>query len=210
MDTAVMNKPFLTAPRKILLLKSLIHVVALWVVADLYYKAVYDLLGSDPVKQVIHSTGMGALNLLLLTLAASPLAKQFKAGWLMRTRRLLGLYCFFYASLHLTSFAAFELQFDFSLLLSEIIKRPYITVGMVAFSLLLALAITSPDAVKRKLGKSWQKLHNWIYLIAILVPVHFYWSIKSDITEPVIYRAMVFGLLWFRRGKFNRSVNKNS
>lgn len=201
MDTAVMSKPFLTVPRKILLFKSVIHLASLWVVIELYYKAVYDLLGTDPVKEVIHATGMGSLNLLLLSLLVSPVAKRFKAGWLMRTRRLLGLYCFFYAFLHLASFIAFELQFDFSLLLAEIIDRPYITVGMVAFVVLMALAITSPDSLKRKMGRAWQKLHNWVYLAAVLVPVHFYWSVKSDITEPAIYVFMACILLWFRRKK---------
>ena len=190
------------AERKVFLLKAVIHLVSLWVVITLYWQAINDTLGGDPVKEVIHTTGMGALNLLLLSLLVSPLAKRLKAGWLMRVRRLLGLYCFFYALLHLTSYAAFELQFDFSLLASEIIDRPYITVGMVAFTVLLALAITSPNALKRKLGRSWQKLHNWVYLVAILVPVHFWWSVKSDISEPLVYFTAAGLLLFWRRSKF--------
>lgn len=201
MATTALSKPLLQAKHKLLLLKTLIHVIALWVVAELYYLAITDQLSADPVKEVIHSTGMGGLNLLLLTLLVSPLAKKLKAGWLMQTRRLLGLYAFFYALLHLLSYIFFELQFDFSLLIAEIIERPYITVGMVAFTLLLALTLTSPNVIKRKMGRTWQKLHNYVYLVIILVPVHFYWSVKSDITEPVIYFLMVFGLLWLRRHK---------
>lgn len=208
MNLQATKRSWFTMTHKTLLLKGFIHLSALWVVVDLYYKAINDLLGSDPVKEVIHSTGLGGLNLLLLTLLVSPLAKKFKLGWLIRTRRLLGLYAFFYACLHLTSYAAFELQWDFSLLISEIIKRPYITVGMVVICLLSILAATSPEYCKRKLGKRWQKLHNLNYVIILLVPTHFYWSVKSDVTEPVIYFVMTFVLLWFRRDKLKRYFKK--
>lgn len=190
--------------KKIWLLKAFIHLSALSIVALLYYRAIADQLGSDPVKEVIHFTGIGGLNLLLLTLLVSPLAKKFKLGWLLRVRRLLGLYAFFYACLHISSYAAFELQWDFSLLGSEIIKRPYITVGMLAFTLLLLLAVTSPQYCKRRLGQRWQKLHNLTYLIILLVPVHFYWSVKSDVVEPWVYFLLVFLLLGVRRGLFRR------
>ncbi len=210
MTTDLMKKPLLTMSRKILLFKAFVHISALWIVIDLYYKAINDLLGSDPVKEVIHSTGIGGLNLLLITLAVSPLAKKFKLSWLMRSRRLLGLYAFLYACLHLVSYAAFELQWDLSLLTSEIIKRPYITVGMVVFSLLLMLAVTSPDYCKRKLGKRWQKLHNYNYLIILLVPTHFYWSVKSDVLEPLIYFFMAFVMLYFRRDKIKQMLRKTN
>jgi sulfoxide reductase heme-binding subunit YedZ len=204
MTTTMKSTPWLNTARKIGLLKALIHLSALWLAGQLYYQAVNDSLGGDPVKAVIHFTGLGGLTLLLLTLLVSPLAKYYKSGWLLRVRRLLGLYAFFYACLHLTSYAAFELQWDFALLLSEIIKRPYITVGMAAFSLLLILAATSPECCKRRLGKRWQSLHNLNYLIVILVPVHFYWSVKSDIGEPLLYFFMIGVLLWFRRDKLQR------
>jgi sulfoxide reductase heme-binding subunit YedZ len=198
----------MSAAKKILLLKAVIHIIALMLVSVLYYDAINDQLGSDPVKEVIHYTGMGGLNLLMLTLMVSPLAKKFKMGWLMQTRRLLGLYAFFYACLHLASFAAFELQWDWSLLASEIIERPYITVGMMVFSLLLMLAVTSPNYCKRKLGKKWQKLHNYNYLIILLVPTHFYWSVKSDVSEPVVYFLIAFALLYIRRDKLGKLLQR--
>jgi len=186
---------------KTLLLKIVIHLAALLPIINLYNNAFTDQLGADPVKAVIHYTGIGAFNLLLITLLVSPLAKWLKQGFLMNTRRLLGLYAFTYALLHLVNFIVFDLQFDFSLLFSEIIKRPYITIGMVAFVLLTLLAITSLSSLKRKLGKRWQKIHNLNYLILLLVGVHFYWSVKSELSEPILYFAMSFILLALRKQK---------
>lgn len=187
--------------QKILLLKVIIHFSALLPIIVLYYQALNDQLSADPVKAVIHFTGIGAFNLLLITLLISPLAKYLKQGFLMRVRRLLGLYVFFYALLHVINFIAFDLQFDLTLLLSEIIKRPYITVGMTAFVLLTMLAVTSLNSLKRKLGRTWQKLHNSIYLVVILVAIHFYWSVKSELIEPSIYIVLTLLLLTFRRYK---------
>ena len=193
---------------KILLTKTLIHSISLWVLARLFYLGAQDLLGADPVKAVIHSTGIGSYNLILLTLLISPLAKKLKAGWLMQVRRLTGIYTFVYALLHLLSYTAFELQFDISLLISEIIKRPYITVGMVAFTLLILLTITSLKYYQRKLGKKWQALHNWVYVITLLIGIHFYWSVKSDISEPVIYFTITALLLWARKDKIKQWLRR--
>lgn len=165
----------------------------------LYYGAFNDVIGADPVERVIHFTGIGAFNLLIITLLVSPTAKKFKWANIMKSRRLLGVYTFVYALFHLLNFIFFELQFDFALLLSEIIKRPYITVGMAAFLVMFALTLTSLNNIKRRMGKSWQKLHNAIYLMAVLIGIHFYWSVKSEIIEPSIYLVVVFALLSLRR-----------
>ncbi len=194
----------LTQKTKILLLKVVIHLAALLPIINLYVNAFNDQLGADPVEAVIHYTGIGAFNLLLITLCVSPLAKLLKQGYFINVRRLLGLYAFAYALLHLINFIAFDLQFNFSLLLSEIIKRPYITIGMLAFVLLTLLAITSINKLKRKMGKNWQKLHNLNYFILLLVAVHFYWSVKSDISEPLLYFLMSFILLAWRYKKIKR------
>ncbi|MDN4502862.1 protein-methionine-sulfoxide reductase heme-binding subunit MsrQ [Alteromonadaceae bacterium BrNp21-10] len=188
------------------MLKVIIHLCALWPLVWLYTQAFNDGLGADPVKYVIHFTGIGALNILLITLCISPIAKYFRQGYLLNVRRLLGLYVFFYACLHLTNFIVFDLQFDWPLLWGEIIERPYITVGMAALLLLLALSVTSPMAIRKRMGANWQKLHNWIYLVVLLVCTHFIWSVKSDITEPLIYFAMAFVLLWFRKDKAWRFI----
>ena len=183
-------------------LKIIIHLGALLPVINLYRNAFNDKLGADPVIAVIHFTGIGAFNLLLLTLLVSPLAKLLKQGFLLNVRRLLGLYVFTYALLHLFNFIAFDLQFDLSLFVSEVIKRPYITIGMVALGLLTSLAITSLPSLKKRLGRRWQKLHNTSYLILILVGIHFYWSVKSEVSEPLFYFLMSFILLVFRGKKF--------
>ena len=145
--------------------------------------------------------------MLLITLTVTPLAKITKQGYLLQTRRVLGLYAFTYALFHLINFLSFEVQFDGALFISEVIKRPYITVGMAAFLLLTALAVTSVNKLKRKMGKSWQRLHNASYLIVLLVVVHFYWSVKSELTSPLFYFAMALVLLLFRYKKLKGLIS---
>jgi len=191
---------------KVFLLKVLIHAGALLPLMNLYFLAFNDEIGADPVETVIHFTGIGALNLLLLTLSVTPIAKIIKQGYLLKTRRVLGLYAYTYALFHLFNFLAFEVQFDGSLFISEVIKRPYITVGMIAFFLLTALAITSINKLKRKMGKSWQSLHNFNYLIVLLATIHFYWSVKSELTSPLFYFVVAIALLLFRYKKIKRLI----
>ena len=197
-------KALLTVKNKTLWLKIFIHCAALLPLLNAYYLALNDKFGADPVEAIIHFTGIGAFNLLLITLVVSPLAKRFKQGFVLNVRRLLGLYAFVYAVMHLLNFLAFEVQFDFKLFVNEIFQRPYITVGMFAFTILGALAITSVNRYKRRMGKSWQTLHNFIYLVVILVSIHFYWSVKSEIVEPSIYIIISCFLLSLRRKKFSR------
>ena len=192
---------------KVFFLKVLIHLGALIPLINLYYLAFYNELGADPVEAVIHFTGIGGLNLLLLTLTVTPIAKLARQGFLLQTRRLLGLYAYTYAIFHLVNFIAFEIQFDMTLFIGEVVERPYITIGMLAFVLLTALAVTSIDKVKRKMGKSWQRLHNVSYLIIILVTVHFYWSVKSDLTSPLFYFALAIMLLLFRYAKIKKIIS---
>jgi methionine sulfoxide reductase heme-binding subunit len=202
-----MQLPFRLKPVHITILKVLIH---FWALAELVFKVVLatqDQLGADPVKAIIHFTGIGAFNLLLLSLLVSPLAKLLKQGLLVRVRRLLGLYAFFYALLHFSSYLLFELQLEWGTLLTEIAKRPYMTVGFSALLILAALAATSTQKIQRKMGSSWQKLHNWIYLAGLLVALHFIWSVKSDLIEPLIYWIMLLFLLYFRKDKLSRKYN---
>lgn len=189
---------------RVLLLKIAIHLLSFLPLLALYILAFDDQLGADPVKEVIHFTGIGAFNLLLISLLLTPLARKYRQGYLLQTRRLLGLYSFTYALMHLLSFLAFEVQFDFTLFLDEIIERPYITVGMMALLILCSLAVTSITALKRKMGKSWQRLHNWVYGASLLIALHFLWSVKSDIIEPGIYIVITVFLLSLRRDKFKR------
>jgi sulfoxide reductase heme-binding subunit YedZ len=185
-------------------LKAIIHLSAIIPIFVIYWQAFSDDLGADPVEEILHFTGIGAFNLLLLSLLVSPLAKTLRQGILVNVRRLLGLYAFFYAFCHFTSYVVFELQLEWGLLLSEIIKRPYITVGFVALLVLTSLTVTSTKAVQRKLGSKWQKLHNWVYLASILIALHYIWSVKSDLVQPIIYWLLLITLLTFRREKLLR------
>jgi len=180
-------------------LKAYIHVLALMPLVYLGVAINADALGGDPVQAVIHFLGKGAMNLLIATLLISPLAKRYREGLLISTRRLVGLYCFFYACLHFLAFAWLDLGWDLSLLLHELIKRPYIWVGMLAFIILLLLALTSPNWIRRKMQRNWQKLHNFIYLAAVLIPIHYYWSVKSGWIEPFIYALVILFALSKRR-----------
>jgi len=194
---------------KVIFFKLFIHIAALLPLVNAYYLALTDQLGADPVESIIHFTGIGAFNLLLLGLAITPVSKHFKLSMLLKVRRLVGLYSFTYALCHLLNFLVFEIQFDWSLFLNEIIDRPYITVGMVGLLILLALAITSIPSLKKRMGKNWQKLHNWVYFAVLLAGIHFYWSVKSEIIEPGIYLFITFMLLALRFKKFKKKIKKD-
>ena len=189
---------------RVMLLKIAIHLLAFLPLFFLYFLAFTEQLGADPVEEVIHFTGMGAFNLLLISLLVTPVAKKYRQGYLLQIRRLLGLYSFTYAMFHLLNFLAFEVQFDLMLFFDEIIDRPYITVGMAALIILFSLAITSITALRRKMGTKWQKLHNGVYLAVLLIALHFFWSVKSDIVEPMIYFIMAVLLLILRKDKIKR------
>lgn len=187
--------------RHLFWLKGIFHLIGLCPIVYLVLKVLSDNAGGDPVQYIIHFTGTGALNALAATLLISPLAKKFKLGLLLQTRRLVGLYVFTYASLHVLAFFSLDLLFAWSLFFEEVLKRPYILVGATAYILLFALAITSFNTIRKKMGKRWQRLHNFIYLIAVLVPVHFYWSVKSEIIEPSLYLLFFSVLLGVRLKK---------
>lgn len=162
-------------------------------------------LGADPASHLIHSCGITALRLLLITLAITPL--RMLTGWnnLIRLRRMLGLFAFFYVLLHFTAFAWFDLDLDLARVGEEIVKRPYITIGMLALLLLIPLAVTSTNGMMRRLGRRWVRLHQLVYVIAGLGLWHFWWQVKQDIREPLLYVAIFAVLMAFRlKGKFGR------
>ncbi|MFC6635699.1 protein-methionine-sulfoxide reductase heme-binding subunit MsrQ [Microbulbifer taiwanensis] len=159
------------------------------------------LLGGDPVKELIHFLGLGALRLLMLTLLISPLASGLSFGQLNRLRRPLGLWCFAWASLHFFTWLALELGFDWSLIGSELVERTYILVGFSAWLLLLALAVTSIPGLMKLMGRNWKTLHGFVYPILLLACWHFWWSLKSGWVEPAIYLGGALLLLMSRRRK---------
>ncbi|MEC6797187.1 protein-methionine-sulfoxide reductase heme-binding subunit MsrQ [Photobacterium sp. S4TG1] len=197
-------------PSRILMLKVIIHMVTLFFVALLIYNTFNGGFGADPIKGIEHFTGKAALNTLILTLLLSPLAKYYKQGGLIRLRRLLGVYSFFWAALHLSAYLALDLNFDWSLLGSEIIERPYLAIGAISWIILLLLTLTSTQSMQRRLGKHWQQLHNWVYLALILSPIHYYWSVKSGLIEPSIYLFICALLLYCRKQKILKWFTKDN
>ncbi len=160
--------------------------------------ALSDGLGANPVEEITHVTGEWALRFLVLSLTVTPLRRL--TGWRMLTleRRTLGLFAFLYAALHLTTYVTLDLEFDWASLGEDIRKRPYITVGFSTFCLLLTLASTSTRAAARRLGSRWKQLHRLVYLAGIGAVVHFFWLVKADTREPLIYAAIVAMLLSVR------------
>jgi sulfoxide reductase heme-binding subunit YedZ len=155
-------------------------------------------LGADPVKKLEHECGKTALNLLLLTLAVSPVRELAGLPQLLRLRRMLGLFAFFYVVLHFTIYLTLDLELNWRLLGGDIAKRPYITIGFTALLLMTPLALTSTNRMMRRLGRRWHTLHRLVYVIAILGVWHFYWQVKRDVREPLIYAGVLTLLLGYR------------
>ncbi len=155
-------------------------------------------LGANPIEELIHRLGKWGLNFLLITLTVTPLRKLTGLNWLVRFRRMLGLFAFFYILMHFLTYAGLDQRFEISVIVEDIVERPYITLGISALLLLLPLAVTSTNGMMRRLGRRWQKLHRLVYLIAGLGVWHFYWQVKEDILEPSIYICILTVLLGYR------------
>lgn len=152
-------------------------------------------LGANPIEFITRSTGTWTLVGLLLTLSVTPLRRLTGRPRLVRYRRMLGLFAFFYASLHFVTYLWLDQFFDPAAIVRDIVKRPFITVGFAAFLLLIPLAATSTNAMMRRLGRNWQRLHRLVYPIALLGVLHYLWLVKKDLTEPLIYGAVLLVLL---------------
>jgi sulfoxide reductase heme-binding subunit YedZ len=172
--------------------KPLIWVLCLAPLAYLIWLASKNDLGANPIERVEHFTGDWALRLIIATLAISPSRKLLRLPDLIRFRRLIGLFAFFYACLHFSAYVGLDQFFDFPAIWADIAKRPYITAGFTGFVLMIPLAVTSTAGWIRRLGgKGWQKLHRLIYITAIAGVIHYYWLVKSDIRLPVFYGFLV-------------------
>lgn len=155
-------------------------------------------LGANPIEEITHRTGEWTLRFLLLTLAITPARLAFNAPRLLAFRRMLGLFAFFYASLHLTTYVWLDQFFDVHAMADDIFERPFITLGFAAYVILIPLAATSTGAMMRRLGRRWQQLHRLVYLAAILAVLHFWWLVKADVREPAIYAGVLTFLLGVR------------
>ena len=185
--------------------KAALFTLCLAPLARLVFFAFTDRLGANPIEFVLRSLGTWTLTLLLVTLSITPLRRL--TGWnsLIRVRRMLGLFAFFYVCLHFLTYAGVDQSFDLNAIVADVIKRPYITVGFTCFVLLIPLAVTSTNAMQRRLGgKRWQQLHRLVYFIAVGGVVHYLWLVKKDLTQPLLYGlalAVLLGVrfVWRRR-----------
>ena len=186
-------------PQQIKWIKAAVFALSLIPLALLLWKGWRHQLGANPIEYITRSTGWWTLTFLLITLTVTPLRRVAGWNWLLRLRRMLGLYAFFYACLHFTTYIWLDQFFDLASIGKDVVKRPFITVGFTAFVLLLPLAATSTNAMVKRLGaKRWQRLHRLIYAIAICGVLHFWWLVKKDIREPLAFAALVAVLLGAR------------
>jgi sulfoxide reductase heme-binding subunit YedZ len=194
------KRPASALDKRMRWLKPLIFLAGLYPLARLVFFGFTDGLTANPVQFITYSTGTWALVFICVTLAVTPLRRLTGANWLIRLRRMIGLFAFFYALLHFVTYIWFDQWFNVASMFHDVLKRPFITVGFGAFVLLLLLAVTSPQAMVRRLGRKWQYLHRGIYLAAGLAVLHFWWmkAGKNDLDEPKIYLAVVAVLLAFR------------
>ena len=188
------------------LVKPSIFFMALIPFIWLLLKVFQNDLGPDPAQALSIETGEWALRFLLLTLAITPFRQIFRVAEIARLRRMVGLFAFFYASIHFLSWMAFILGFRWLAIAEELVERPYITVGFMAYVILFLLGVTSTNSMVRRLGKNWKRLHKFVYAASILAIVHLLWILRTDVTEAVIYGvllAILLGYRIFRKLKFN-------
>jgi sulfoxide reductase heme-binding subunit YedZ len=178
--------------------KPWLFAVCLLPLARLVVLGVGSGLGANPIEFITHSTGTWTLVGLLATLSVTPLRQLTGRADLIRYRRMLGLFAFFYACLHFTTYIWLDQFFDLSGIAKDIVKRPFITLGFAAFVLLIPLAATSTHAMMRRLGRRWQQLHRLVYPIALLGVIHYLWLVKKDLTQPLIFGAVLVLLLAMR------------
>jgi sulfoxide reductase heme-binding subunit YedZ len=163
-------------------------------------------LGANPVEEIQDRFGYWALRFILITLAVTPLRRLLGWNWLSRFRRMLGLFTFFYAFMHFLAWFVLDRELRLADIIEDITERPFITLGFTAVVLLAALAITSFTAIRRRMGRNWQTLHNAVYAVGLLGVWHYWWQVKKDITEPLIYAAILAVLLgarltWYAKRK---------
>jgi sulfoxide reductase heme-binding subunit YedZ len=179
--------------------KVIVFLLCLVPAAMLVWRYLHDGLGANPIEFITHTTGDWTIRFLVITLAITPLRKLLRVPQLIRYRRMLGLFAFFYVSLHFSTWLVLDHYFNFHEMIGDVAKRRFITAGFTGFVLLIPLAVTSTAGWIRRLGgKRWQRLHQLIYITAIAGVIHYYWLVKSDHRKPLMYGAMVAALLGYR------------
>ena len=181
-------------------IKIIVFILACVPICVMVFSALHNTLGPDPAEALAQQTGEWSWRFLLLTLLITPLRKLSSSLEWLQYRRMLGMFAFFYAVLHLLVYLVFLLGLQWQNFYNEALERPYISVGLLAFILMLPLAVTSTQGWKKTLGIKWKKLHQLIYVVVIAVLIHLWWQVRSDYSEAIFYTAVVFGL-FVSRGK---------
>jgi len=199
MESVIDNRKFkrLTMPW-LKLFKPLVFLLCLYPLGFLVFGAFNNLLGANPVEAMTRTTGDWTLYFLLITLTVTPLRKLSGWSWLLRYRRMLGLFAFFYGCMHFLTYVWFDQFFNLGDIVADIIKRPFITVGFICLLALLPLAVTSTNKMMRRLGRNWKRLHQLIYPIAGLGVLHYFMMVKADYKQPLIIGLILAGLLGYR------------
>ncbi|HHH49075.1 MAG TPA: protein-methionine-sulfoxide reductase heme-binding subunit MsrQ [Gammaproteobacteria bacterium] len=179
-------------------LKPTLFLTCLLPLALLVWDGFHDALGANPIETITHRTGDWTLRFLLITLTMTPLRRLMGWNGVLRLRRMLGLFAFFYACLHFLTYLVLDQFFDWDAIIRDIAKRPYITIGFSAFVLLIPLAVTSTKAMMRRLGRRWGQLHRLTYLVAIFGVIHYLWLVKADYLPPALYASVLAILLGLR------------
>lgn len=207
-ETAGKQRPWRLSQAEIVgRIKPVIFIACLVPLALMIWDAFNGGLGADPIKEVIHRTGLWTLRFLLITLTVTPLRRI--TGWyaLIRLRRMLGLFAFFYVCLHFLSYAGLDQAFALRYIIPDVIKHKYVLVGFTSFLLLIPLAVTSTNAMVRRLGgRRWQRLHRLVYVSAVGGVLHYLWLVKSDIREPLLYATLLTLLLGYRIYQHRRGI----
>ena len=187
--------------------KTLVFFLSLWPLYVISYQIIFNQLGPEPVDRIINHFGEWTLIFILLTLSMTPLKKITKSVEWIKFRRMLGLFTFFYASIHMLSYVGLDYRFDFEPLINDVLKKKFIFIGFSAWLLLIPLAVTSSERMVRLLKQNWKKIHKLIYVIAIFGVLHFIWLSKTIFFKPLIFLILLIILLLFRV-KITKSASK--
>ena len=187
--------------------KIIVFFLSLWPIYIITYQIIFNQLGPEPVDRIINHFGEWTLIFILLTLSMTPMRKITKSLEWIKFRRMLGLYAFFYASVHMLSYVGLDYRFDFAPLINDVLKKKFIFIGFSAWLLLIPLAVTSSEKMVRLLKHNWKKIHRLIYVIAIFGVLHFIWLSKTIFFKPLIFLIVLIILLLFRI-KVSKSASK--
>jgi methionine sulfoxide reductase heme-binding subunit len=198
MEAVIRSNTFIVKINNSILFKPFVFILCLLPIASLVWSGFHQGLGANPAEMIIRTLGDWALYFLLFTLAVTPLRKLLGLSALVKIRRMLGLFVFFYVCLHLTGYVWFDQFFDWGEILKDIIKRPFITLGFATFILLMPLVFTSTNKMMRRLKKRWKTIHQLVYPISIMATLHYFWMTKADFRLPVFIAVILAGLLGYR------------